>query len=174
MSRRRTVSCLLPLLAAACGYSFGNDLTDVGVNSVAFQVVGNETFRQRYEADLSHYLARELPTTSGLRLADRSTADAVLEVTLETIGERTLVNGVRDDASPDVGNLNNFARAREGALQGVVRVRLVDRRGNVLVDRRVQDRTEFRSPMGENLTSARNELAEDLARKIALALESEL
>ena len=35
------------------------------------------------------------------------------------------------------------------------------------------DRTEFRTPIGEDLTSARNELVEDLARKIALALESD-
>jgi hypothetical protein len=44
----------------------------------------------------------------------------------------------------------------------------------VHVDRRLLDRTEFRAPLGENLTSARAEMAEDLARKIALALETDL
>ncbi|MCB9876260.1 MAG: hypothetical protein H6835_01550 [Planctomycetes bacterium] len=173
MSARRATAVVLSVLllgTGGCGYTFGSGLADAGVRTVAFQVAGNETFRQRYEVDLSHYLARELPITTDLQLADRATADAVLEVTLETIGERTLVNGVRDP----VGNDPNFSRVREGLLQGFVRVRLVDRRGNVLVDRRLQDRTEFRSPIGENLTSARNELTEDLARKIALALQSEL
>jgi len=50
----------------------------------------------------------------------------------------------------------------------------VARDGTVLIERRLLDRTEFRSPIGEDLTSARNELVEDLAHKIALALQSDL
>ena len=50
---------------------------------------------------------------------------------------------------------------------------LIGSDGTVHIDRQLLDRTEFRSPLGENLTSARAELAEDLARKIALALESD-
>jgi hypothetical protein len=45
-------------------------------------------------------------------------------------------------------------------------MRLVARDGRVLLERRVTDRTEFRSPIGEDLTSARREIVEDLARKI--------
>jgi hypothetical protein len=76
--------------------------------------------------------------------------------------ERTLVSGSRTDP------------VREGALEAAVRMRLVRRDGTVLLERRLLDRTEFRDPIGEDLSSARAELAEDLARKIALALESDL
>ena len=48
------------------------------------------------------------------------------------------------------------------------------RDGTVVIQRRLLDRTEFRDPIGENLTTAREELVNDLARKIALALESDL
>ena len=75
--------------------------------------------------------------------------------------ERTLVTGLRTDP------------VREGAFEAAVRIRLVGRDGTVLLERRLLDRTEFRTPIGEDLTSARNELVEDLARKIALALESD-
>jgi hypothetical protein len=124
-------------------------------------VVGNETYRQRLEAELGLALSRQLHDATGLVLADRSTADATLHVVLSEAHERTLVTGLRTDP------------VREGAFEAAVRIRLVGRDGTVLIERRLLDRTEFRSPIGEDLTSARNELVEDLARKIALALESD-
>ena len=84
--------------------------------------------------------------------------------------ERTAVIGVRDPANPQD---RSYPRTREGVLLGAVTVRLVGRDGTVHIDRQILDRTEFRAPLGENLTSARAEMAEDLARKIALALESD-
>ena len=45
--------------------------------------------------------------------------------------------------------------------------------GTIKLERRLLDRTEFRAAIGENLTTARNELTEDLARKIALALQTD-
>ena len=63
------------------------------------------------------------------------------------------------------------APVREGALLAAVRMRLVHRDGRVLIDRVLLDRTEFRSAIGEDLTTARKELATDLARKITLALD---
>jgi len=155
----RTLTTTL-LLAASCGYSFGSGLPQKGVHTVALQVVGNETARQRLEAELSAALARELPISSDLRLADRSRADAILEVDVTDVRERTLI--------PGSGN----TRVTEGALAAAVRVRLVRRDGAVLLERTLLDRTEFRDPIGEDLSSARAELVADLARKIALALET--
>ncbi|MBZ0153779.1 MAG: hypothetical protein K8J09_19805, partial [Planctomycetes bacterium] len=68
---------------------------------------------------------------------------------------------------------NRLSPVREGALESAIWMRLIDRDGRTLLERRLVDRTEFRSPIGEDLTSARGELVEDLARKIALALESD-
>lgn len=148
--------------AAGCGYTFGSGLDRMAVRSVALQVVGNETWRQRLEAELGLALARELPVSTDLRLADRRVADAVLQVVITEARERTLVAGGRADP------------VREGAFEAAVEMRLVRNDGTKLLERRLLDRTEFRDPIGEDLTSARVELVDDLARKIALALESDL
>ena len=158
--RRCTAALLLPLLAGACGYTFGSGLPEAGVRTVALTVVGNDTARQRLEAELSAALARELPISTDLRLADRSRADAILEVRITDVQERTLVPGVTS------------APVEEGSLAAAVRMRLVRRDGSVVLERTLLDRTEFRDPIGEDLTSARDELVGDLARKIALALEA--
>ncbi|MCC7397014.1 MAG: hypothetical protein IT455_08105 [Planctomycetes bacterium] len=146
---------------SACGYTFGSGMERLGVRTVALQVVANDTYRQRLEVDLSSALSRELPVTTELALADRREADATLQVTLTDARETTLVNG------------NRLSPVREGALESAIWMRLIDRDGRTLLERRLVDRTEFRSPIGEDLTSARGELVEDLARKIALALESD-
>jgi hypothetical protein len=168
------------MLAAAalcgCGYSVGTGLRERGIRTVAFQVVGNESYRQRLEVEINRFLARELPVTTDLQLASADSADAVLEVVFTEARERTAVIGVRDREAPIPPvptDRFRYPRVREGVLLGAVLVRLVGRDGTVHVERRILDRTEFRAPMGENLTSARAELAEDLARKIALALESD-
>jgi hypothetical protein len=132
------------------------------VRTVALAVVANETYRQRLESELGAALARELPVSTDLVPADRRRADAILEITLIDDRERTLVAGGRADP------------VREGAFEVAVRMRLVRRDGTVLLERPLLDRTEFRTPIGEDLTSARTELTEDLARKICLALEAGL
>lgn len=157
------------LAAAGCGYTMGSGLRDQGIRTVALDVVGNDTYRQRLEVELGAALARELPVSSDLTLATRSRADATLAVVLQDAGERTLVLGVRNDALPLQSD-----PVREGAFDAAVWLRLVDRSGKVVVERRITDRTEFRTSIGEDLTSARKELVEDLARKIALALESDV
>lgn len=152
---------LLALLAAGCGYSFGSGLAQQGVHKVALRVVSNQSWRQRLEADLSAALARELYVSTDLVPASFATADAILEVDLADDRERTLVAGNRNDP------------VREGAEEAVVSMRLVSARsGKVLLQRTLLDRAEYRSPIGEDLTSARGELVADLARKIALALEA--
>lgn len=165
----RTTMLLAGLLAGSCGYTAGSGLSEYGIRTVAFQVVGNDTYRQRLEVEISRILSRELPVTTDLILADRSTADAILEVSLTDARERTIVTGRPNRSAPNP----TYSRVREGALEGAVWLRLVSRDGSVIVERRLLDRTEFRAAIGENVTSARAELAEDLARKIALALETD-
>ena len=159
-------AALVGLTLSACGYTAGTGLSEYGVRTVAFQVVGNQTYRQRLEVEISRNLARELPVTTDLILADRRTADAVLEVTLTDARERTIVPGRRNSDFPG----DNFPRVREGALEGAIWMRLVGRNGDVILERRLMDRTEFRAAISENLGTARAEIAVDLARKIALAL----
>jgi len=159
--RSPTTAGVLLLLLGGCGYTFGSGLDRLGVRTVALDVVGNDTFRQRLEAELGAALSRELPVSSDVVLADRRSADALLKVVLTEASERTLVVGERSDP------------VREGAFAAGVWMQLVHRDGRVVLERRLTDRTEFRSPIGENLTSARRELVDDLARKIALALQAD-
>ena len=161
---------LTTTLLSSCGYTFGTGLSDYGIHSVAFQVVGNQSYRQRLEVEINRFLARELPVTTDLTLADRKSADAVLQVVLSDVRERTVVTG-----RPTVGGPPDraYSRVREGALEGSIVLRLIRRDGSVQLERNLLDRTEFRAAIGENLTSARAEFAEDIARKIAIALEND-
>jgi hypothetical protein len=162
--RRRQLATGLPILAAAlalcgCGYTFGSGLPEQGVRTVFVRVAGNATYRQRLEADLTLAVSRELAVSTDLLPGDRQTADAVLEVVLADEREQSLVSGSRD------------APVLEGAQQAMVRIRLLRQRdGQVVLERNIVDRAEFRDPIGENLTTARSELVADLARKIGLAL----
>ncbi len=157
---RSTWLALVLLTTGGCGYTFGSGLPETGVRTISLAVVGNDTYRQRLEADLTAALARELPVSTDLRLAAPGHADATLQVMITDARERTLVAGSRADP------------VREGALESAVRMRLVAADGRVLIERTLLDRTEFRSPIGEDLTSASAELVNDLARKITLALET--
>jgi hypothetical protein len=156
---------LVASITTSCGYTFGTGLHEKGIHTIALTLVGNESYRQRLEVELAAALARELPISTDLRLAPASSADATLEVVIVDTEERTLVPGVRTPGFP-------AAPVREGALAAAVRMRLIHRDGRVLMERILLDRAEFRNPIGENLTSARAELAEDLARKIALSLDA--
>ena len=159
----------VPATLSSCGYTFGTGLSEYGIRTVAFQVVGNQSYRQRLEVEINRFLARELSVTTDLTLADRSSADAVLQVVLSDARERTVVTGRPATGVPNPA----YSRVREGALEGAIVLRLIRSDGTVQLERHLLDRTEFRAGMGENLTSARAELAEDLARKIALALEND-
>lgn len=156
----RTAPLLLVALTA-CGYSFGTGWHEQGIARISLAVVGNATYRQRLEAELTEALARELPVATDLHLTTAAHADARLFVTLESVGERTLVHGSREDP------------VREGAMVARVQMRLVASDGRVLLERHLQDVTEYRSPIGETGATARAELVVDLARRIALALQTE-
>jgi hypothetical protein len=152
---------LFAALLPACGYAFGSGLRDRGIRTVHLRAVANDTFRQRLEAELGAAVARELAVSSDLLPASATAADAILELRIEGERERSLVTGDRT------------APVREGAQEATVRVVLTERStGRTVVDRTVADRAEFRDPIGEDLTSARQELVGDLARKIVLALET--
>ena len=159
MNWPRRAPLFLLLGFAACGYTFGSGLPEQGVHTICLEVVGNDTWRQRLEGELSAALSRELYTSTDLLPADHATADAILQVSLTSERERTLVPGGRNDP------------VREGAQEAAVHLRLLSHRtGKVLLERDLLDRAEFRDPIGEDLRSARAELVRDLARKIALAL----
>ncbi len=153
-----------------CGYSAGTGLHARGVRTVHLRAIENDTYRQRLEAELFAAVSREIPVSSDLLPGTLDRADAILDLRITTEREQTLVVGnPRDPAAPPAAQ----DPVLEGAQQVRVQVLLTDRRtGKKLVDKTVLDRAEFRSTLDEDLTTARQELVADLARKIVLALQT--
>ncbi len=146
---------------ASCGYAVGVNSFGADIHSIAIDVVANQTFRQRLQIPLTRKLIAELTRHSALTITDRAHADAILAVTLTDVQGRRLVIG----GDPPV---------REGALDLAVSLLLTDRRsGEVLLEREILDRAEFRTTLAEDERFAYEEALSDLARKIVLALEGD-
>jgi hypothetical protein len=146
-----------------CGYVMGFHPVVPGIRTIAVEVVGNKSFRQRFERDLTLSIARQLSEYSPYRYAPHSRADAILRVEIVAIRNTTLVIG--GGARP----------IQEGALDAIARIQLLERRsGEILVDTRERDVAEYRTLIDQNETTARRELVSDLGRTIVLALEGGL
>ncbi len=147
------------LLASSCGYSLGYQAREAGIRTVALKVVGNKTFRQRVERDLTRAIAEKLTEYSRYRHAPLAQADAVLEVSIVGIRNTTLVLG---------------APVREGSIDAVAQIQLKERRTDrVIVEKLLRDIAEYRTLIGEDSSTARAELVSDLGRRIVLALEAD-
>jgi len=162
MKTRMQSPCLALLMAlAACGYSTGYAELGADLHSIAIEVAGNQTYRQRLEIPLTRELNRALHVYSDYRPASSSQADAILSVEIVAIRGRNLVSA---------GGLPVL----EGALDFAVEAELRDRRsGKILRKIEQLDRAEFRVPVGEDQSDAELEAVSDLARKIVLALEAD-
>jgi hypothetical protein len=157
--KRRGTAILLLTLATACGYRAGGLMEDLGVRRIAVQVVGNQSFRQRYEAPLTRRILEDLSVHSTVVPSTVDRADAVLEVEVRELSGQVLSEG-------------GAAPIREGAILAQIDARLVARKdGKVLRQARISDRAEYRVPVGETLASAQDETVRDLARKVMLVLE---
>lgn len=158
ISNVRQLGGALLLLTAGCGYTLGHG---DAARTVAIQVGGNETTRQRLEIQLTRALQEALVTYSRMRPAGRADADATLTVDLQDARNRVLVAGRPEPLS-------------EGSLSLAVVARLVDNRsGELLKQVKITDRAEFRVAVGEGEAQAIGESTFDLARKIILGLEGD-
>ena len=151
-------ACLGWIAVTACGYTAGTNLQDEGVRSVAVEVVGNETFRHRYEIPLTRDLNQALMQYAGVSTGSHSTADAILTVDINEVQEKTLRAG-----NPPV---------EEGQLTFLVSAVLRDRRsGRVLRQQDFVEVAEFHTLVGEDTVFAVDLASDNLAARIALALE---
>ena len=172
-ARRSAVAAVLVLLAAVlagCGYTVVGQQRSGGARTVAIRVVGNETYRQRYELPLTRQLQEQLPILAGLTPVGTGSADTVLDVTLVEVTNRSLAGGavLRDASGRSIGRVPVV----EGGLELAADVVWRDARsGAVLRSTRVFDRAEYRIPVDETEAGALGESSFDLGRKIALALE---
>ena len=153
------ILALALLCTTGCGYSLGYEGRLEGIRTVHVGVVGNDTFRQRLERDLTRSITVKLSEYSGYRHAPKDRADAILKVTVVGARNRTLVLG---------------APIREGSLDAIAKIQLIERRtGQILVEKQVRDISEYRTMIGEDDSTARQELVSDLGRRIVLALETD-
>ncbi len=70
MSAVRRGAPFAALVLLGCGYTFGSGLDRIGVRTIALRVVGNETFRQRLEVDLTRALIGEDLSSARAELVD--------------------------------------------------------------------------------------------------------
>lgn len=151
---------LLCLLLTACGYTAGFDGHGSAGRRVTIEVVGNDTYRQRFELPITRALEQEIPIYSNWQLVGPGSASAIVQARIEQVTGNSLAGGAL--GSP----------VREGGLDFILVARLLDARtGRVLQEAEILDRVEFRAAVGENEDSALAEGSEDIARKIILALE---
>jgi hypothetical protein len=154
-----SLTVLILAITGGCGYSAGFDEASAPGRTVAVEIAGNSTLRQRLERPLTRDLVEAVPVYSNMRLAGHRSADRILRVEIDDVEARALV---RAGTTP----------VREGALDYRVRAKLIDARtGAVLRNAVVLDRAEFRVAVGETESTAVQEASFDLARKIVLALE---
>lgn len=165
MSPHAPLAVLTAALLAGCGYSVGYADYGGAGRRVALHVAGNRTLRQRLELPLTRALQEQLPVHTGFVPVGPEDAEAILEVEIVDVGNRSM-------AGPGRGPLQRGVPVREGAVEYAVAARLRDAAtGRVLRETRVLDRAELRIAVGETEASAVDEASFDLARKIVLGLE---
>jgi len=152
------LALLLLGLGPACGYSHGYGRPGGSIRRMAIEAVDNLSFRQGLDQDLTRQLGRDLTIYTGLVPATRSSADALLRVTLVEEGGRPI-----SDAAEGA--------VEEAAAYLAVEVVVIDlQTGEEIYRGKHLDWAEFRAPVGEDLDSATRESVADLSRKILTAV----
>lgn len=148
------------LLFSSCGYTT-RSLFPEGIESVAVEIVGNETFYREIETQLTRELTREIRERSPYRLAHLRKADAVLSGRILGVIRPTLVENAVDLVS-------------EQAVIVSAEMVLTDRRTSEELQRfRVANRAEFIVERGETLETAFAESIHDLAEEILNELQKQ-
>ncbi|HYC76293.1 MAG TPA: LPS assembly lipoprotein LptE [Planctomycetota bacterium] len=146
------------LVAAGCGYQTGS-LLPGGATRVAVSMAGNDTFYRQDEFVYTRRLTVELIRRVGVEIREPRDADLILEARITDLRRTPLVEGRRDEVL-------------EEGLVGRVEIVLRDAKTGAILDRfDVRRRSEAIFGRGENLGSARAELAAELAEDTVVALE---
>lgn len=156
----RTARWAVLLAATACGYQVGFGAHErLGIRTVAIHTVANDTFRQGLDVALTRRLGSDLTQFTGLVPGPPGAADARLEVTLREVTGRSI---------SEIGG----GVVLEGAVLLAAEVRLVENAtGRTIHHSKHRDWAEFRSRVGETLSSALDEATADLSRKICSSID---
>jgi len=166
MIRRRGLHLLLTVLLlvipAGCGYMFGpNNLQ--GVRTIHVPVFQTDSFRRNLDYLLTEAVQNEIKTRSGYRIADRATADTVLEGRIVDIRKNPLSETRFDDP-------------REVQLLIGAQVSWIDRRSGRVLQQQVfpidqqlaqhSSQVSFAPEVGQSLASAQQDAVRRLAAQI--------
>ena len=146
------------LLVSACGYST-HSLMPAGVDLVAVDVFGNDTFYREIEFQLTRELTTEINHRPALKVARRRNADAVLTGRIVSVGRPTLVE-----------TRNNLVSEQAVIVTAAVELRSLQT-DKVLASFLKANRAEFVVERGESLQTAFDEALRDLAEDIINELE---
>ncbi len=157
VARPRLAACALGVLLG-CGYSTSS-LMPEGVQSIAVEIAGNETFYRGDEFVYTRHLAQELIRRTHIAVRDRRDADAVLTTRILGIDRAPLV----EDRSDQVIEEGVFA---------TVDVTLTERAtGRVITRFKLTRRAEGILIRGETLDTTRVELMQELAEDTVVRLQ---
>lgn len=142
----------LALVLGGCGYST-ESLMPRGIDRVAVEAFGNETWYRRAEFTFTQEMSRELVRRAGVTLRDSEDAQAVIRGRILEIPRMTLIE-------------DRHGQLLEGGVIVKVEVTMEDAKtGEVIVPTFVvARRAEYIEPRGETLQSAIDEAVRDAAR----------
>jgi hypothetical protein len=131
-----------------------------GIDTVAVEIIGNETFYREIETQLTRELTREIRERTPYKLTLVRNADAVLSGRILRVARSTLVE-------------NSVDRVSEQAVIVSVEMVLTDRRTSEEIHRfHAANRAEFLVERGETLESAFAESIHDLAEDVLNQLQT--
>ncbi len=145
-------------LLSSCGYTT-RSLLPAGVNNIAVDVFGNDTFYREIEFQLTREITAELNQRAPVRVTRRRNADAILTGRIVSVSRPTLVESNR-----------NLVSEQAVVVQALVELRSA-KTGKVLISFQRANRAEFIVERGESLETAFDEALRDLAEDIVNKLE---
>lgn len=148
-------------LQTGCSYSTKRPFrTDI--QTVHVEMFQSKEFRRELEFRLTEAIIKRLEMDTPYRVAERTTADAVLTGEIVTVKNRTLGDDFDTDLPREIGS------------SVVVRFALKDlRTGEILVERpRFIFQTSYIPPVGETFTQGMTRAMDGLAELIVESMES--
>jgi len=144
-----------------CGYStqrpFSGDIRTIHV-----EMFQSKEFRRELEFRLTEAIQKRIETDTPYRIAERKTADALMEGEILSVTNRTFGDDFEDDRPREIGSTVE------------VRYRVTDlHSGKILVERpRFVHQTSYIPPVGETFTQGMTRALDGLAEGIVESMES--
>jgi hypothetical protein len=156
-------SVLVGSMAGCRGYRFGNSsIYRPDIRTVHVPVFENETFRRQLGQRLTESVLREIQSRTPYKLADRSTADSILQGRIVSEQKRVLGE-------------NQYDEPRDLQIEFMIEVRWTTPDGTPLMQRymlKTNDTASFIPEAGQSMVSAQQQLIDDLAASIVDQMEA--